>query len=489
MKIAVLLLVLKFVFCYLTVLSPFGIFHYFPNSIISSILVNWGSQLLNSSISGNGYFINSESDLSLFHTRLISEKKILIMPISLWQSYQNRRYDGITHPSGVILINSTPNQPLEDIDISVSDYRNQEYDFFVVIISYDDGNNLKKFQDEVISFKYTNHIIKADKPNVSIYLTGDHVLDYHYVKALSDVAKDLDSDDISLIMAYMYFSKSQDFPDRMVVNDCVSSGKYCLIDSSGHNSGQDMILETLRSLCLLELIVEDRRRLQDFFDYVYLMAKYCTNNYSLICSEIYLYSVGVRPSDIFKCVRKSFKGENILLDDNSILLEQSKLIQKINYLAPSVVINGQEFLGKIEDFPEFFCQSFIKKPKACQKSSTHTFDIIMIVLIISCSIIALILTKAILYVILSLCSRNLPWNKPRRIPSIEIKEKIYDLELEFKGEAVCSICLCEISIGESVKVTSCLHIFHSSCIDEWLKSRTMNPRCPNCNSDPINKSN
>ncbi|XP_026420500.1 RING-H2 finger protein ATL77-like [Papaver somniferum] len=43
----------------------------------------------------------------------------------------------------------------------------------------------------------------------------------------------------------------------------------------------------------------------------------------------------------------------------------------------------------------------------------------------------------------------------------------------------CSICLCELSNGETVRVLpKCKHIFHKECIDEWLPFRSLN--CPIC---------
>ena len=43
----------------------------------------------------------------------------------------------------------------------------------------------------------------------------------------------------------------------------------------------------------------------------------------------------------------------------------------------------------------------------------------------------------------------------------------------------CSICCCDVVAGDEVKeLPVCTHMFHSNCIDDWLKVK---PRCPNCN--------
>ena len=50
------------------------------------------------------------------------------------------------------------------------------------------------------------------------------------------------------------------------------------------------------------------------------------------------------------------------------------------------------------------------------------------------------------------------------------------------GEEVdkCTICLCEFDDGEDVRRLPCMHLFHVSCVDQWL---SLNKRCPICRVD------
>jgi len=48
------------------------------------------------------------------------------------------------------------------------------------------------------------------------------------------------------------------------------------------------------------------------------------------------------------------------------------------------------------------------------------------------------------------------------------------------GQTQCMVCLCDFSSGEEVRRLPCTHVFHASCIDEWLR------RCTDC---PICKAN
>ena len=41
----------------------------------------------------------------------------------------------------------------------------------------------------------------------------------------------------------------------------------------------------------------------------------------------------------------------------------------------------------------------------------------------------------------------------------------------------CIVCMCEIEENEECKKLKCGHMFHSNCIDNWLK-RTL--ECPMC---------
>ncbi|KAJ9180734.1 hypothetical protein P3X46_008946 [Hevea brasiliensis] len=56
------------------------------------------------------------------------------------------------------------------------------------------------------------------------------------------------------------------------------------------------------------------------------------------------------------------------------------------------------------------------------------------------------------------------------------------------NEEICSVCLCEFSYGEQIRVLlDCLHMFHVPCIDMWLISHS---NCPlyraNAVSFPLN---
>jgi Ring finger domain len=61
-----------------------------------------------------------------------------------------------------------------------------------------------------------------------------------------------------------------------------------------------------------------------------------------------------------------------------------------------------------------------------------------------------------------------------RLPQRVIKEQ--DVEtMRRLDRASCSICLCEFEVDEHVRTLPCLHVYHSMCIDRWLRD---NKTCP-----------
>ncbi|CAG9330572.1 RNF167_3 [Blepharisma stoltei] len=62
----------------------------------------------------------------------------------------------------------------------------------------------------------------------------------------------------------------------------------------------------------------------------------------------------------------------------------------------------------------------------------------------------------------------------------EVPPMNFSEDTKYSGEPVCTICLTDFKNGDVVRITKCMHIFHSKCIEEWLLS-TNHPKCPDCN--------
>jgi hypothetical protein len=60
-------------------------------------------------------------------------------------------------------------------------------------------------------------------------------------------------------------------------------------------------------------------------------------------------------------------------------------------------------------------------------------------------------------------------------------EKLKVYNLEEKVEDNCSICMCDLDIGEQVCNLPCNHIFHKECIYPWMQK--YNYKCPVCRNE------
>jgi hypothetical protein len=66
-----------------------------------------------------------------------------------------------------------------------------------------------------------------------------------------------------------------------------------------------------------------------------------------------------------------------------------------------------------------------------------------------------------------------PYSKPELSPKED--------ESEVKKDQ-CTVCMCEYSEGEEIRLLPCLHRYHASCIDPWFDQHTT---CPVCNVDVL----
>lgn len=55
---------------------------------------------------------------------------------------------------------------------------------------------------------------------------------------------------------------------------------------------------------------------------------------------------------------------------------------------------------------------------------------------------------------------------------------IYNEEYLTRTMGECSICLCDLAVGELVARLPCLCIYHKECIDLWFKKRRVCPDHP-----------
>jgi hypothetical protein len=65
---------------------------------------------------------------------------------------------------------------------------------------------------------------------------------------------------------------------------------------------------------------------------------------------------------------------------------------------------------------------------------------------------------------------------------LELEEVKYTKDICRFDEPACCICFEDFELDNKVLKLKCLHVFHSNCIEEWIRARIQGPKCPCCNA-------
>ena len=79
----------------------------------------------------------------------------------------------------------------------------------------------------------------------------------------------------------------------------------------------------------------------------------------------------------------------------------------------------------------------------------------------------------LIYESLSGCDNPADTDILNELPETEI-EDISKLDSERKQ---CVICLVDFNCGDKVTMLPCIHMFHTDCIQSWLKTKNFCPLC------------
>lgn len=63
------------------------------------------------------------------------------------------------------------------------------------------------------------------------------------------------------------------------------------------------------------------------------------------------------------------------------------------------------------------------------------------------------------------------------LPLVSVTNETFSNVVTGSQDSTCPICLSEMAIGQEARLLNCKHIFHKSCVDEWL---AVNASCPTC---------
>jgi len=158
--------------------------------------------------------------------------------------------------------------------------------------------------------------------------------------------------------------------------DCISGGRYCAPDPDGTGpaKGRDVILEDIREICVFEQSLRKETYLL-WMDYMREFNATCVGNadFSEKCSNLAMKSAKINIKDVNTCFNRSFTGQSISKDDNSLMKrEKDSWNDQSTGLYPSILLNSVMYRGDWEGLhvAKTICASFFSAPSICEKLDT-----------------------------------------------------------------------------------------------------------------------
>lgn len=154
---------------------------------------------------------------------------------------------------------------------------------------------------------------------------------------------------------------------------CFRDGQYCAI-SSTFLTGQEIILEDLRQMCIYEQAYQTTDHRQLFWDYIIRMHDECESNLNEDCSEnAHNLLPGLSWNRTKACIKDSFNGLDEA-DWTNALAENWRIEADLDYwqkygssINPSIVINNATYRGQMENqaVMNAICAGFNHPPTIC----------------------------------------------------------------------------------------------------------------------------
>ncbi|CAD8092850.1 unnamed protein product [Paramecium primaurelia] len=176
----------------------------------------------------------------------------------------------------------------------------------------------------------------------------------------------------------IYSLKMQDDENTIIESlNCISQGRYCTYDPDGddYGTGQDVIEEIIRQLCLQKLNIEV------FFNYLDLFKDQCKIAYMYeYCFSELLIRLNYPISKVVNCYDNSFKklkskSKSNLNAYNSLLEEQLEILSEFPHTNfPPVMLNNHFVVKNVTAKNIFIniCQGFLNPPEICNNQSNYS---------------------------------------------------------------------------------------------------------------------
>ena len=153
--------------------------------------------------------------------------------------------------------------------------------------------------------------------------------------------------------------------------DCYSGGRYCAPDpdNMGPATGRQVVQEDLRQQCLWNVGTQDQ-----YWNYVSSIVEVCESDklFREDCHEKVYDKIGIDKdsrSIIEKCIFQGFQGNNPIMDDNTVLLEERKgYVEQGVQWWPAVYVEHSLVAASNQEPQQIFdaiCGKFKNPPDVC----------------------------------------------------------------------------------------------------------------------------
>eukprot|EP00359_Climacostomum_virens_P001211 CAMPEP_0204898974 /NCGR_PEP_ID=MMETSP1397-20131031/1584_1 /ASSEMBLY_ACC=CAM_ASM_000891 /TAXON_ID=49980 /ORGANISM="Climacostomum Climacostomum virens, Strain Stock W-24" /LENGTH=460 /DNA_ID=CAMNT_0052066877 /DNA_START=124 /DNA_END=1506 /DNA_ORIENTATION=- len=214
----------------------------------------------------------------------------------------------------------------------------------------------------------------------TIWMSPDHWLVRSFLHEFAPSAKKFSQDEAIFTPHYVLWYCMECRRDNFTAghDDCFSGGRYCAPDpdGAGKQTGQDVLYEDLRQLCIYSQYKESE--VNKWWDYVYNLNSTCPDAaFTKDCSHKAMDQAGIDKDRIDSCVDSSFSGSDHAKAGNRLLAqEKATLLDAGIFFYPTISINNQTFRGDIEydEVRSAICAGFKTRPKICYEWDGFDFE-------------------------------------------------------------------------------------------------------------------
>ena len=255
-----------------------------------------------------------------------------------------------------------------------------------LMIRSDDGNKVKSFAakpEDHVEIRLTFDIEQRSRVSLRIVYSSDNAKAYSFFSEFAPYSSRFNQTVLSFhphfALWYDVDAAAEGYTSEK--RDCLGGGRYCAPDPDGEGAltGQDVVKEDLRQICLLMLSLKRFSSYSLWFDYTAQFGSLCRGaDMTQTCSHKVLASLGLVASEVETCIESSAiadgKGEKSLaVSKNTLLQKEVKMWKNLGIeFFPAILINNRTYRGDWEGLQvaQTICSGYLEAPEFCASLSS-----------------------------------------------------------------------------------------------------------------------